>query len=132
MDFHAFQEYLDAAFGDKYNFAQQAFPIMKEAVSLFVQANCARLGHSRSGSSFELVQCEFSMDDDFKPWLIDVYTNPSLDTYCQVLEKVIPGVIEDALKHTVDVLFPPPLEWPESKHHLMVTKNREDGFVLIF
>ena len=78
------------------------------------------------------MQCEFSMDEDFKPWLIDVHTNPSLDTYCQVLEKVLPGLIEDVFKHTVDVLFPPPLEWPESKHHLMVTKNREDGFVLVF
>lgn len=29
VDFHAFQEYLDASFGDKYNFTQQAFPIMK-------------------------------------------------------------------------------------------------------
>jgi hypothetical protein len=132
VDFHAFQEYLDSAFGGKYNFAQQAFPLIKQAVSLFVQANCARLRHSKLGSSFELVQCEFSMDDDFKPWLIDVHTNPSLDTYCQVLEKVLPGVIEDTFKHTVDVLFPPPLEWPENKHHLMVTKSREDGFVLIF
>jgi hypothetical protein len=72
------------------------------------------------------------MDDDFRPWLIDVHTNPPLDTYCQVLEKVLPAVVEDALRHTVDVFFPPPLQWPESKHHLMATKNREDGFVLVF
>jgi hypothetical protein len=52
VDFHAFQEYLDSAFGEKYNFAQQAFPIMRQAVALFVQANCARLARSRMGGSF--------------------------------------------------------------------------------
>lgn len=72
------------------------------------------------------------MDEDFKPWLIDVHTNPCLETYCVVLEKVLPQVIEDTLRHTADVLFPPPLEWPESKHHLLDGRKKEDGFVLIF
>jgi hypothetical protein len=72
------------------------------------------------------------MDEDFRPWLIDVHTNPALDTYCVVLEKAIPAVVEDVLRHTVDVLFPPPLEWPESKRHLLPVKGRENGFMLIF
>lgn len=78
------------------------------------------------------MQCEFSMDEDFRPWLIDVHTNPALDTYCVALEKVLPWVVEDVLRHTVDVLFPPPLEWPESKHHLLAAKGRENGFMLVF
>jgi hypothetical protein len=42
-------------------------------------------------------------------------------------------VVEDTLKHTVDVLFPPPLEWPESKRHLLnAQKEHPDGFELIF
>jgi tubulin polyglutamylase TTLL1/tubulin monoglycylase TTLL3/8 len=52
VDFHAFQNYLDAAFGEKYNFAEQAFPRMQEAVAHFARANCPRLAHSRRGGSF--------------------------------------------------------------------------------
>jgi hypothetical protein len=72
------------------------------------------------------------MDEDFRPWLIDVRTNPCLETYCVVLEKVLPAVIEETLKHTLDVIFPPPLEWPENKRHLLPLKGKEDGFAVIF
>ena len=84
LDFHSFQAYLDAAHGDRYSFAKQAFPRMQEAVARFAEANCARLA-APQGSCFELLQCEFTMDEDFRPWLIDIHTNPPLDTYCVAL-----------------------------------------------
>lgn len=52
VDFLAFQAYLEAVFGEKYSFAQQAFPRMQEAVAHFARANCPRLARTRLGGSF--------------------------------------------------------------------------------
>ena len=86
-----------------------AFPDMQESVSTFAKVNYKLISEGKRGPCFELVQCEFVMDEEFKPWLIDVHINPCLETYCPALEKVIPQVIEDTFRHTLDVLFPPPL-----------------------
>ena len=41
-----------------------------------------------------------------KPWLIEVNTNPCLEESSTLLKVLIPRMIDDALKLTVDVIFP--------------------------
>jgi tubulin polyglutamylase TTLL1/tubulin monoglycylase TTLL3/8 len=54
------------------------------------------------------------IDDNFKVWLIETNINPDLDTSSPTLAKIIPQLIENVLKLTVDPIFPPPL-WPKVK-----------------
>ena len=71
------------------------------------------------------------IDDNFKPWLIEVNTNPCLETSCPVLEKIIPKMLDDAFKLSIDVIYPPPSDWPSSKkHNLGSTGN--NAFELVF
>ena len=45
------------------------------------------------------------IDSDMKPWLIEVNTNPCLEESCQTLKQLVPRMLDDALKITLDYLF---------------------------
>jgi len=38
------------------------------------------------------------IDENFNPYLIEVNTNPALCTNCPVLARIIPGMLENALR----------------------------------
>ena len=80
---------------------------------------------------FEIFGLDFMIDEDFKPWLIEVNTNPCLETMCMVLERIIPKVVDDAFQLSVDLMYPPPKTWPSSRKHL-VPNHLQSGFELIF
>lgn len=46
------------------------------------------------------------IDKNLKPWLIEVNTNPCLEESSALLKQLIPRMIDDAFKLTLDVLFP--------------------------
>ncbi len=55
---------------------------------------------------FELFGYDFILDDEFNSWLIEVNTNPCLEESSELLKRLLPRMIEDMLKLTVDVVFP--------------------------
>ena len=55
---------------------------------------------------FELFGYDFILDDEFNQWLIEVNTNPCLEESSELLKRLLPRMIEDMLKLTVDVTFP--------------------------
>ena len=55
---------------------------------------------------FELFGYDFILDEDFNTWLIEVNTNPCLEESSQLLVMLLPRMIEDMLKLTVDITFP--------------------------
>ncbi len=76
-------------------------------------------------------------DDDFKPYLIEVNTNPCLELASPLLARLIPTMLENAFRVVTDPLFPPPEGFsqkkqvvqelcPENKFHV-VFDERVDG-----
>lgn len=55
---------------------------------------------------FELFGYDFILDEDFNSWLIEVNTNPCLEESSELLKKLLPRMIEDMFKLTIDVVFP--------------------------
>ena len=55
---------------------------------------------------FELFGYDFILDADYNVWLIEVNTNPCLEESSQLLKALLPRMIEDMLRLTVDVTFP--------------------------
>ncbi|XP_021099108.1 inactive polyglycylase TTLL10, partial [Heterocephalus glaber] len=46
---------------------------------------------------FDLIGCDFLIDENFKVWLLEMNSNPALHTNCDVLKKVIPSVVMETL-----------------------------------
>ena len=70
------------------------------------------------------------IDEDFKPWLIEVNTNPCLELSSPYLARLIPTMVENAIKIAIDPLFPPP-PWPNSKRQ-QIPDAMENKFEIVF
>ncbi len=45
------------------------------------------------------------VDSQFKTWLIEVNTNPAIDDCSPMLKAMIPRMLDDAFKLTIDKIF---------------------------
>ncbi|XP_073678785.1 protein polyglycylase TTLL10 [Garra rufa] len=52
---------------------------------------------------FDLIGCDFLIDEDFKVWLLEMNCNPALHTNCEVLKGVIPQTVNEALDLTWEI-----------------------------
>ena len=97
------------------SFLQTIVPKIKEMVTDVFEANgrlmyrpkqCSE-GVSRGENAinynaFELMGFDFMLDADLNLVLIEVNTNPCLDTPCMLLQRMIPQVLDQTLKLAVD------------------------------
>ena len=58
-------------------------------------------------NTFEIFGYDFMIDDIFQLYLIECNTNPCLEICCPLLARIIPNMVDSALKLSVDPLFPP-------------------------
>ncbi|KAM9342382.1 protein polyglycylase TTLL10 [Pholidichthys leucotaenia] len=52
---------------------------------------------------FDLIGCDFLVDDNFKVWLLEMNCNPALHTNCEVLKEVVPSVVKETLDLTLEI-----------------------------
>ena len=56
--------------------------------------------------TFEMFGYDFILDEDFNVWLIEVNTNPCIEESSELLKVLLPRMIEDMLRITIDRVFP--------------------------
>ena len=61
-----------------------------------------RIDPSRRKFCFELFGYDFILDQDFNVWLIEVNTNPCIEESSELLKVLLPRMIEDMAKLTID------------------------------
>ena len=69
-------------------------------------------------SNFEIFGLDFMIDTNFNVSLIEVNTNPCLEINCNLLNRIIPTMLEHGLRLTLDVIFPPTNQYPNSVKYL--------------
>ena len=55
---------------------------------------------------FEIFGYDFIFDVNYKPYLLEVNTNPGLEISSPLIAMLIPRLIDDAFKLTIDKIFP--------------------------
>jgi hypothetical protein len=99
---------------------------MKEISIDSVKSSYLKISPHRLKHNFEIFGLDFMIDYEFKPWLIEVNTNPCLEICCPLLAKIIPEVVDQALKLSLDVVFPPPCNYPNTTKHLAPEASLEN------
>ena len=79
---------------------------MKNLVIMTMQSVRKKLNLEGRQFCFELFGYDFIIDEAFKVWLIEINTNPCLEESSKLLRTILPRMIDDALKLTVDQIFP--------------------------
>ena len=60
---------------------------------------------SQKDICFEIFGLDFMLDENFKIWLIEVNTNPCLETPTSFLYKLITSMMDNAFSLTIDPFF---------------------------
>ena len=84
------------------NFSRDMLPRMKRIVKDTIIAVYKKMEMSQS---FEILGYDFLVDSEFKVWLLEVSSNPCLETNSPVLSKIIPAMVENSLRIALDPMF---------------------------
>eukprot|EP00826_Nyctotherus_ovalis_P030896 TRINITY_DN24671_c0_g1_i1.p1 TRINITY_DN24671_c0_g1~~TRINITY_DN24671_c0_g1_i1.p1 ORF type:complete len:103 (+),score=12.57 TRINITY_DN24671_c0_g1_i1:111-419(+) len=79
---------------------------MKNIVKKSMYAVRKKLDSENRSHCFEIFGYDFILDEDYNVWLIEVNTNPCIEESSSLLKTLIPRMLDDAFKLTIDVVFP--------------------------
>lgn len=129
LSYTEFQKYLDSQ-SIKTDFIKDIVPKMKAMATDSIKAVSRKIDPNRKQCTFEIFGYDFMIDEDCRPYMIEVNTNPCLELVSPYLARLIPAMIENAVKISVDPIFPPP-PYPVSKK-VQIPDAMDNKFELIF
>jgi len=84
--------------GIKCDFQKTCYPAMKKMATDSIKAVSRKIDPTKKNCTFEVYGLDFMIDEMMKPWLIEVNTNPCLELSSPYLARLIPTMVENALK----------------------------------
>jgi hypothetical protein len=79
---------------------------MKEYMKISMLSVSRKINRHNRKHCFEIFGYDFMIDANLKVWLIEVNTNPCLEEASPILEELLPRMIDDAFKLTIDKIYP--------------------------
>jgi len=81
-------------------------PQMQAIMCDTIRAVTDRLNARGVDNCFEVFGFDFMIDANYRVWLIEVNTNPCYEPCCPYLDALIPKMLDEALRLTIDCIFP--------------------------
>ena len=80
---------------------------MKILIKISFKSVAKKLLKEKQGNilCFEIFGYDFILDKDFKLWILEINNNPGLSISSPVIEKLVPRMIDDAFRLTIDKIF---------------------------
>ncbi|KAL4455467.1 hypothetical protein ABPG74_012619 [Tetrahymena malaccensis] len=78
---------------------------IRNIIKITLSATSDKINIFNREKQFELFGYDFMIDQSFKPWLIEVNTNPCIEESSDVLKQILPRLIDDMLRLTIDQFF---------------------------
>ena len=117
VPFYEFQKFLDEKYSEKkYNIKTDLLGQIKEIVKITMKSVKEKINQNNRNYQFEIFGYDFMMDKDFNLFLIEINTNPGLEESSPWIKLIIPRMLDDALRLTIDQLF-------ETKYDFSIIDN---------
>jgi len=81
-------------------------PKIKESMLMAFSSVRRKINRNQRKQCFEIFGFDFMIDEDLKVWVIEINTNPCLEESSPILEELLPRMLDDAFKLTIDKIFP--------------------------
>lgn len=81
---------------------------MKQIAKQSVESVVKSIDPERLEHTFEVFGFDFMIDDAFQVVLIEINTNSDLEISCNLLQRLIPSMVENTFKIVLDSVFTPP------------------------
>ena len=108
VSFDDLQHNIDCNYpNSKINFKNDIIPKIKSIIRLTFRSVKKKINPFQRKYTFEIFGFDFMLDEDFNPFLIEVNTNPGLEESSPLIKMLVPRMIDDALRLTIDDIFPP-------------------------
>ena len=117
ISYEEFQNELDKNNSGK-NFFKDIYPKIVYIIRLAVGAGKSNINHLNRTNCFEIFGCDFILDKKYKPYLLEINLNPGLEISSPLISKLVPRMVNDALKLTIDSKFYRNKEETSSKYHV--------------
>ena len=104
ISYEAFKQFLkEEGFPpDKFN---TMIEDMKFLIKISFKSVSKKIYKTNDVLCFELFGYDFIIDNEFKPWILEINNNPGLGISSPVIQKIIPRMIDDAFRLTIDKVF---------------------------
>lgn len=102
LSLEEFQKFLDEHQARKINVREDIMPKCHGLMADAIRSAAAKLNPRKIGNCFEVFGFDFMVDSDFRVWLIECNANPCLDLCSAYLAHLIPNMLDQALRLTVD------------------------------
>ena len=108
VPFYEFQKFIDEKYPEKnYKLNKDLMKQIKEIISISMRCGKNRINKNNRNFQFEIFGYDFMLDSDFNAFLIEINTNPGLEISSPWIQIVVPRMLDDALRLTVDKVFEP-------------------------
>ena len=91
------------------NIPLEKFDNMIKKMKLLIEISLKSVGEKLFGIQpvlcFEIFGYDFILDNEFNPWILEINNNPGLSISSPLIAKIIPRMIDDAFRLTIDKIF---------------------------
>lgn len=93
ISYSQFQSHLNSINEKKHDFKKEILPKMKQMATDAAKSVFTKISPKNQMHNFQIFGLDFMIDSQFKPWLIEINTNPCLDCSCPLLNRIIPYMV---------------------------------------
>ena len=104
ISFELFQNELDKK-GIKKNFKKDIFPKILRIITISTNAAKTKINILARRNCFEIFGYDIILDSNCQPFLLEINTNPGLEESSPLIKMLVPRMIDDAFRLTLDELF---------------------------
>lgn len=94
---------------------------MKRLIKISMNSVGKRLMPNKNTLSFQIFGYDFIVDKKYNPYILEVNDNPGLEISSTLISKLIPRMVDDAFRLTIDNVF-------ETRYNDDVVEKDESGF----